>query len=199
MRWPADKLTYRFLLRPEARFHDGSKLTAADVAFSLDLLKTKGHPVIRSILRHLDGAEAETDNVVTVRLNPARSRELHLVVAGQPILSKAYYTDHSFEDPTLDAPLGSGPYRVGTLDQGRHIAFDRVKDYWAKDLPVNVGQNNFDTIRYEYFRDRQVAFEAFKSGAFTFREDATSIIWAKGYDFPAATDGRVKRDTIPKG
>ncbi len=197
VRWSADRLTYRFLLRPEARFHDGSKLTAADVAFSLNLLKTKGHPLIRSVLRHLDAAEAEADDLVLVKLNPARSRELHLVVAGQPIFSKAYYTAHSFDDPTLDPPLGSGPYRVGALEQGRHINFDRVKDYWAKDLPINIGQNNFDTIRYEYFRDRQVAFEAFKSGVFTFREDATSIIWAKGYDFPAANDGRVKRETLP--
>ncbi len=198
VRWSADKLTYRFLLRPEARFHDGSKLTAADVAFSLDLLKTKGHPLYRALLRHLDGAEAESDGVVAIHLNPARSRELHLIVAGLPIFSKAYYTAHSFEEPTLDAPLGSGPYRVASLDQGRHIVFARVPDYWGRDLPVNLGQNNFDTIRYEYFRDRQVAFEAFKSGAFTFREDATYSTWATGYTFPAVLDGRIKRDTVPR-
>jgi microcin C transport system substrate-binding protein len=197
VRWSADKLTYRFLLRPEARFNDGSSLTAADVAFSLNLLKTKGHPVIQSTLRYLDAAEAEGDDTVMVRLNAARSRELPLIVAGQPIFSKAFYTAHSFEDPTLQPPLGSGAYKVGAFEQGRHINFDRVKDYWAKDLPVNVGQNNFDTIRYEYFRERQIAFEAFKSGVFTFREEATSIIWAQGYDFPAAKDGRVKRETIP--
>ncbi|UDL96081.1 extracellular solute-binding protein [Lichenihabitans sp. PAMC28606] len=197
VRWSADRLTYRFVLRPEARFHDGSKLTAADVAFSLNLLKTKGHPVIRSTLRNLEAAEAEGDDVVMVRLNAAHSRELPLIVAGQPIFSKAFYTANSFEEPTLAPPLGSGAYTVGALEQGRHINFDRVKDYWAKDLPVNVGQNNFDTIRYEYFRERQIAFEAFKSGVFTFREDATSIIWAQGYDFPAAKDGRVKRETIP--
>ncbi len=198
VRWSSDKLTYRFLLRPEARFHDGSRLTAADVAFSMDLLKTKGHPQYRALLRHLDGAEAETDGVVTVHLNPDRSRELHLTVAGLPIFSKAYYTAHSFEEPTLEPPLGSGPYGVGPFEQGRHISFNRVPDYWGRDLPVNAGQNNFDTIRYEYFRERQVAFEAFKSGVFTYREDKTSIIWAKGYDFPAAQDNRVKRETVPR-
>ena len=196
VRWSADRLTYRFLMRPEARFHDGSKLTAADVAFSLNLLKSKGHPIIQSTLRFFEGAEA-VDDVVVVRLNPARSRELPLIVAGQPIFSKAFYTAHSFEDPTLEPPLGSGNYKVGALEQGRHINFERVKDYWAKDLPVNVGQGNFDTIRYEYFRERQVGFEAFKSGVFTFQEDFTSINWAKSYDFPAVLDGRVRRETIP--
>jgi microcin C transport system substrate-binding protein len=196
VRVSADRLTYRFLLRPEARFHDGSKLTAEDVAFSLNLLKTKGHPIIQSTLRHLDGAEAVSESEVLVRLDPARSRQLHLVVAGQPIFSKAYYTAHDFTEPTLEPPLGAGPYKVGPFEQGRTISFLRVPDYWAKDLPVNVGQNNFDVIRYEYFRERQVGFEAFKSGVFTYREEFTSIIWAKGYDFPAANDGRVKRETI---
>ncbi len=197
VRWSADKLTYRFLLRPEARFHDGSKLTAADVAFSLNILKQKGHPNIRTSLRHLDAAEAEAEDVVLVRLNPARSRELPLIVAGQPIFSKAFYTAHPFEETSLTPPLGSSNYKVGAFEQGRYISFDRVKDYWAKDLPINVGQGNFDTIRYEYFRERQVGFEAFKSGVTTFHEDFTSINWAKGYDFPAVTEGRVKKETVP--
>lgn len=197
VRWSADRLTYRFLLRPEARFHDGSSMTAADVVFSLTTLKAKGHPVYRTSLRHLDAVQQEGDGIVTVRFNPARSRELPLLVAALPVLSKAYYATHDFEDPSLEVPLGSSAYKVGRFEQGRFIGFDRVPDYWAKDLPVTAGQGNFDTIRYEYFRERQVAFEAFKTGVFTFREDATSIIWAKGYDFPAANDGRVKRETIP--
>nr|NKR04450.1 ABC transporter substrate-binding protein [Escherichia coli] len=93
--------------------------------------------------------------------------------------------------------LGSGPYRVGTVDVGRSIGLERVPDYWAADLAVNVGQNNFETIRYEYFRDRTVAFEAFKSGAFTFREEFTARVWATGYDFPALKEGRVTRETVP--
>lgn len=197
VRWSADRLTYRFLLRPEARFHDGSPLTAADVVFSISTLKAKGHPLYRAALRHLETIEQDGDGTVVARFNPARSRELPLLVAALPILSKTHYATHDFEDPTLEIPLGSSAYKVGRFEQGRFIAFDRVPDYWAKDLPVMVGQGNFNTIRYEYFRERQVAFEAFKTGVFTFREDATSIIWAKGYDFPAANDGRVKRETIP--
>ncbi len=198
VRWSADRLTYRFLLRPEARFHDGSPLTAADVAFSLDTLKTKGHPVYRSLLRHLDAAEAPSATEVVVRLNPARSRELHLAVAGLPIFSKAYYTAHDFEQPTLEPPLGSSAYKVGRFEQGRTIAFERVPGYWAKDLPVNIGQGNFDTVRFEYFRERQAGFEAFKSGIFTFRDDASYNIWATGYGFPAVLDGRVRRETPPR-
>ena len=197
VRWSADRLTYRFLLRPEARFHDGTRLTAADVAFSLDLLKSKGHPNIRAGLRHLQGAVAESDEILLIKLDPGRSREAHLIVASQPILSKAYYTAHPFDQTTLEPPLGSSGYKVGNFDQGRFISFDRVPDYWARDLPVNVGQGNFDTVRYEYYRERQVGFEAFKSGSITYHEDFTSFNWAKSYGFPAVADGRVKRDTVP--
>ena len=196
VRWSADKLTYTFLLRPEARFHDGSKMTADDVAFSLNTLKEKGHPVIRTTLRHLDSAEALDKGTLVVKLNPARSRDLALIVAGQPIFSKVFYASHPFDETTLEPPLGSSAYKVGRFEQGRFISFDRVKDYWAKDLPVNVGQGNFDAIRYEYFRERQVGFEGFKSGVITFQEDFTSINWAKSYDFPAVQDGRVKKETI---
>ncbi|MDX7949773.1 extracellular solute-binding protein [Lichenihabitans sp. Uapishka_5] len=196
VRWSADKLTYRFSLRPEARFHDGSPLTAADVAFSLNILKDKGHPVIRTTLRHLDAAVAEDPGTVRITLNPARSRDLPLIIAGQPIFSKAYYRTQPFDQTTLERPLGSSAYKVGAFEQGRFIGFERVKDYWAKDLPINLGQSNFDLVRYEYFRERQVGFEGFKSGVITFQEDFTSINWAKGYDFPAVKDGRVKKETI---
>jgi microcin C transport system substrate-binding protein len=192
-----DKLTYRFILRPEARFHDRSKLTANDAAFSLNILKEKGHPVFRSILAQMTKAEAEADDVLLVRLAPERSRDLHLTVAGMPIFSERYWQGRDFEASTLDAPLGSGPYKVSRFEQGRFIEFERVSDYWARDLPVNVGQNNFDRIRYEYFRDRTVAFEAFKSGTLNFHEEYTSRIWATGYDFPAFREGRVKKEEIP--
>ena len=196
VRWSADKLTYTFLLRPEARFHDGSKLTATDVAFSLNVLREKGHPVIRTTLRDLESATAVDDVTLVVKLKPTRSRELHLTVAGQPIFSKAYYDKHPFDETTLEPPLGSSGYTVGPFEQGRFISFQRVKDYWAKDLPINAGQVNFDVVRYEYFRERQVGFEGFKSGVITFQEDFTSINWAKSYDFPAVLDGRVKKETI---
>ncbi len=186
VRVSADKLTYRFLLRREARFHDGSRLTAHDAAFSLDILKTKGHPVIAQMLRDLASAEAEADDILVVRFAPGRARDLPQTVASQPIFSKAYYASRAFEETTLEPPLGSGAYKVGAFEQGRFMAFQRVADYWGKDLPVNAGQANFDTIRFEYFGDSQVAFEAFKAGAFTEREENVARIWATGYDFPAA-------------
>ena len=197
VRVSADKTTYRFLLRKEARFHDGSPLTARDVAFSLNILKTKGHPSIRQALRDLDAAEAEADDIVMVRLKPHHSREAVLIVAGQPIFSAAYYASHAFDETTLEPPLGSSAYKVGAFDAGHFISFDRVPDYWGKDLPVNVGQANFDRIRFEYFGDRKVAFEAFKAGVFTFREEFTSAVWATGYDFAAVKDGRIIRATLP--
>ena len=197
VRWSEDRLTYRFLLRPEARFHDGSKLTARDVAWSFMTLKEKGHPRLSQAIRLMLSAEAEGDDVVAIKFAPERSRDLSLVVAALPIFSEAYYRTRNFDESTLEAPLGSGPYKVGRFEVGRFIEFDRVADYWAKDLPVNVGHHNFERVRYEYFRDRQVAFEAFKAGAFTFREEFTSRIWATSYDFPALKEGKVKQETLP--
>lgn len=199
VRISADKLTYRFHLRPEARFHDGSRLTARDAAFSFNILKEKGHPVYRSILSEFAGAQAEGDDIVVVRFTPNRSRDLHLVVAGLPIFSETYWKGRDFEASTLEAPLGSGPYKVARFEQGRYIEFERVRDYWADRLPVNVGQNNFDKIRYEYYRERQVAFEGFKSGQINFNEEYTARLWATAYDFPAVREGRVKKEELPNG
>ncbi|WP_336485422.1 extracellular solute-binding protein [Methylobacterium nigriterrae] len=192
-----DGLAYTFRLRPQARFHDGTRLTARDVAVSLKLLREKGHPEIAQVIRDMTDALAPDDETVIVSFAPGRSRDLPLVVATLPVFSADYYAGRDFEASTLEPPLGSGPYQVGRLDVGRFIELERVRDYWAADLPVNVGQHNFDAIRYEYFRDRQVAFEAFKSGAFTFREEFTARVWATGYDFPAVAEGRVVRRTIP--
>ncbi len=194
-----DNLTYRFLLRKEARFHDATRLTASDVAFSLNILKTKAHPNYRSILEDMVSAEAESEDVITVVLAPTRSRDLHLAIAAMPIFSSAYWKDKNFEETSKEQPLGSGPYKLGSFEQGRFVEFQRVTDYWADRLPVNVGQNNFDKIRYEYYRERQVAFEAFKSGLITFHEENTSRIWATGYDFPAFSDGKVKKEILPNG
>ncbi|WP_375410001.1 extracellular solute-binding protein [uncultured Methylobacterium sp.] len=192
-----DGLTYRFTLRPQARFHDGSRLTARDVAFSLMVLKEKGHPEISQVIRDLQEAVAEDDATIAIRFAPGRSRDLPLFVATLPVFSSAYYEGRDFEASSLEPPLGSGPYQVGRLEPGRFIELERVGDYWGADLPVNVGQHNFNSIRYECFRDRQVAFEAFKGGAFTYREEFTARVWATGYDFPAVTEGRVRRETLP--
>jgi microcin C transport system substrate-binding protein len=192
-----DKLTYRFLMRPEARFHDSTRLTAHDVAFSLTTLKAKGHPIILQMLRDMEGAEALDDATVVVRFAPKRARDVPLFVAGLPIFSRAYYSSRPFDESTLDVPLGSGPYKVGRFSAGRFIEHDRVKDWWAADLPVARGQNNFDVVRYEYYRDRDVAFEGFTAKSYLFREEFTSRIWATRYDFPAIRDGRVKREVLP--
>lgn len=193
-----DRLTYRFRLRPEARFHDGTRVTAADVAFSMNILKSKGHPSFRLMLNELVSAKAESDDIFVAQLSPKRSRDLHLIVAGLPVFSEKFWSTRNFEASTLEPPLGSGAYKVGRFEQGRFIEFERVADYWAKDLPVNIGVNNFDRVRWEYFRDRQVAFEAFKSGVITFQEEFTSRIWATGYDFPALHEGKVKKESLPK-
>ncbi|MFK8253793.1 extracellular solute-binding protein [Ancylobacter terrae] len=192
-----DGTTYRFRLRPEARFHDGSALTAEDAAFSLNLLKEKGHPIIVQNLRDLESATAEDIGTLILRFAASRARDVPLYAAQLPIFSKAYYSTRNFDESTLDPPLGSGPYRIGKFEVGRFIAYERVADYWGRDLPVNVGINNFDVLRYEYFRDRDVAFEAFKARAYLFREEFTSRTWATGYDFPALKDGRVKQAETP--
>ncbi len=192
-----DKLTYRFTMRPEARFHDGSKLTAQDVACSLNTLKEKGHPLIVVQLRDFVKAEAPDDATVIVTFAPKRARDVPLFVAGLPIFSKAYYATRPFDESSLDAPLGSGPYKVGKYEVNRYVEYDRVKDWWAADLAVNRGSYNFDTVRYEFYRDRDVAFEGFSGKSYLFREEFTARIWATRYDFAAVKDGRVKRETLP--
>ena len=184
-------------MRPEARFHDGSKMTAHDVAFSLNTLKEKGHPLIVVQLRDFVKAEALDDATVAVTFAPNRARDVPLYVASLPIFSKAYYATRPFEESTTDIPLGSGPYKVGRYEINRYVEFDRVKDYWAADLPVNRGSYNFDTVRYEFYRDRDVAFEGFTGKNYLYREEFTARIWATRYDFPAIKDGRVKRETLP--
>jgi microcin C transport system substrate-binding protein len=192
-----DGLTYRFALRPEARFHDGTRLTAHDVAFSLMTLKDKGHPIITQMLREFTGAEALDDTTVELRFAPKRARDVPLFAVSMPIFSRAYYSKRPFDESTLDIPLGSGPYKVGRFEAGRYIEFERVKDWWGAALPVARGQNNFDTVRFEYYRDRDVAFEGFTAKSYLFREEFTSRIWATRYDFPAIKDGRVKREVLP--
>lgn len=196
VRVSADGLTYRFTLRPEAKFHDGTKLTAHDAAFSLTTLKEKGHPIITQLLRDLVSAQATDDATVVLRFAEKRARDVPLFAAGLPILSRAYYGTKSFDESTLEIPLGCGPYKIGRFEPGRYIEYERVKDWWGADLPVMRGQYNFDTVRFEYYRDRDVAFEGFTGRNYLFREEFTSRIWATRYDFPALKDGRVKREVL---
>ena len=197
VRISADGLTYRFLLRPEAKFHDGTPITAHDVAFSLTTLKQKGHPIIQQLTRDMVGSEAEGDDTVVVRFAPKRGRDVPLFVATLPIFSRAYYAVKNFEESTLEPPLGSGPYKVGRFEAGRYIEYERVKDWWGAELPARRGMNNFDVLRYEFYRDREAAFQAFTGKNYLFREEFTARVWATRYDFPAIRDGRVKREILP--
>jgi len=192
-----DGLVYRFRLRPEARFHDGTKLTARDAAFSLNILKSNGHPIITQQVRDMVKAEAIDDATLVVTFAAKRGRDVPLFVASLPIFSQSYYATHPFDETTQDIPLGSGPYKVSKFEVNRYIEFERVTDWWGADLPVNRGSYNLDTVRFEFYRDRDVAFEGFTGRNYLFREEFTSRIWNTRYDFPAITDGRVKRELLP--
>ncbi len=197
VRISGDGNLYTFLLRPEARFHDGSPLTADDVVFSLLTLKEKGHPAVSQSIRDMVEVSRDGDRAVTVRLAEDHSRGLPMLVASLPIVSRAWYDTRDFAASTLERPLASGPYKVGAFEPGRFIEYKRVGNYWARDLPVNRGRFNFDIYRVEFFRDRDVAFEAFKAKTYLLREEFSSKSWATQYDFPAIADGRVVQDTIP--
>ncbi|HEY6858217.1 MAG TPA: extracellular solute-binding protein [Pseudolabrys sp.] len=192
-----DELTYRFTLRSQAKFHDGTPLTAHDVTWSLTTLKEKGHPIITQQLRDFTGADAADDRTVVVRFAEKRGRDVPLFVAALPIFSRTYYSKKPFDESTLEIPLGSGAYKVGRFQVGHFIEFERVKDWWGADLPVSRGQSNFDVLRFEYYRDREVGFEGFTAKNYLFREEFTSRTWATRYDFPAFKEGRVKRDVLP--
>jgi microcin C transport system substrate-binding protein len=193
----ADGRRLLFHLRKEARFHDGTALTAEDAAFSFTLLKEQGHPLISQNLREMEGARARDAHTLEISFTGNQTRDLPLFIASVlPVFSKTYYTENDFSASTLTPPLGSGPYRIGDFRAARHITYMRVEDYWARDLPVNVGHWNFDRVRFEYFRDRTAQFEAFKAGNYLFREEFTSKVWATEYNFPAVRDGRVKLMTL---
>ncbi len=196
--YPDDRSFARFRLRPEARFADGSEVTAEDVVFTFEALRDLGQPTYKVLLRDIAGAEAE--DRLTVRFDfveDAAKRDLPMLVAGLPALSKAFFDTRDFTKPGLEPLLASGPYEIEEADPGRRITFRRRPDYWGWDLPVNRGRWRFERIRYEYFRDSTAAFEAFKGGGFRFHEEFTSKTWATGYDFPAVRSGAVLREQIP--
>ena len=187
-----------FQLRPEAKFADGSPLTADDVVFSFDTLKAKGHPRFGIALRDVDKAEAPDAHTVRYTFKGDLTRDLPLVIAELPILSKAYYAAHPFDQTSLEPPLGSGPYAIGDFKAGTYVIFKRRPDYWARDLPVSVGRFNFDELRYDYFRDRRIELENLFSGNVGLREEFTSLDWATAYEnVPAIKDGRIQRATLP--
>jgi microcin C transport system substrate-binding protein len=192
----ADHLSVTFKLRTEAKFSDGTPVTATDVTNSFTLLKEKGAPEYTIALRDVVSADAIDTETVKYKFKGELTRDLPQIVAGLPVVSKAYYDKEKFEETSLNAPLGSGPYKIKDFRPGTYIAFTRRDDYWAKDLPVNRGRYNFDEIRFDYYRDRNVELEAIKSGQMDFREEFSSVNWATGYNAPAVIDGRVIRDVL---
>jgi microcin C transport system substrate-binding protein len=194
---PPDRSWVAFTLRRAARFHDGSPMTVEDVIWTFDTLRTKGHPQYRSYYAAVASVEKTGPRTVRFTFKEGDNRELPVIVGQLPVLSKAYWAGRDFTKTTLQAPLGSGPYRVESMEPGRSITYRRVNDYWGATLPVNVGRYNFDTIRYDYYRDDTVALEAFKGGAYDLRRESAAKNWAKAYDIPAVRDGRIKKEQIP--
>src|SRR5439155_1167673 len=197
METPPDRSWVAFTLRAAARFHDGSPMTVEDVIWTFDTLRTRGHPVYRSYYAHVARVEKVGPRTVRFTFKGSENRELPVIVGQLPVLSRAYWAGRDFARTTLEPPLGSGPYRVESLEPGRSITYRRVMDYWAAALPVNVGRFNFDTIRYDYYRDGTVALEAFKGGAYDVRSENSSKNWATAYDVPAV-DGPRRSPTEPR-
>lgn len=192
-----DREWIEFDLRPEARFQDGEPVTAYDVVFTLNLLREEGNPFYASYYAGVEEVIALSEHQVRFTFNDTESRELPLIVAQLPILPRHYWEPRDFTSTTLVAHPGSGPYRISQVDPGRRIVYQRDENYWAKDLPVNIGRYNIDRLVYDYYRDRDIAWEAFKAGLTDFRTDARAATWEIGYDFPAYRDGLVKRITVP--
>jgi len=201
--FPKDFSSVSYRLRPEAKWHDGMPVTPADVIFSFDAFK-KYSPQQSAYYRHVVKAEQTGDREVTFAFDSAGNRELPQIVGQLTILPRHWWegTDsngkkRSIGETTLEPPLGSGAYRIKDFSAGRNIVYERVKDYWGRGLNVNVGQNNFDELRYEYFRDTTVALEAFKADSVDWRIENSAKNWATAYDFPAVTDKRVLLEEFP--
>ncbi|MEE9301510.1 MAG: extracellular solute-binding protein, partial [Alphaproteobacteria bacterium] len=195
---PDDRSWVAFTLRPEARFHDGSPITVDDVIFSMETLREEGRPNHRLFYSKVARIERPGERTVKfIFREEEKDREAPLLMGLMPILSKKYFTENEFNRTTLDPPLGSGPYRVMKVDPGRAIVYERFENYWGRDLPINRGQNNFQRIRYDYFRDGNVLMEAFKAGEYDLRSEPSAERWATNYNFPAVSDGRVKLETLP--
>lgn len=192
-----DGLSVTFRLRPEAKFADSSPVTSADVIFTLDALKTKGKYQWQAALRDVVEAKAADPLTVTYRFQGQLIRDLPVLVATLPILSKAWHDTHDFGEPSLDPPLGSGPYKIGKFRQGDFVSYVRRGDYWAKDLPVNVGRSNFDEVVIHYFAERSIGFEALKAGDLDLREEFSSKDWATAYNIEQIRTGKMIKEELP--
>ena len=195
---PADRSWVIFHLNPKARWQDGKAITADDVLFSFDTIRTKGQPQYRFYYQAVDKAEKLGELAVKFSFKPGDNRELPLIMGQLPILPKHYWQGRDFEKTTLEPPLGSGPYRITKFEPGRYVELERVKEYWGANLPVRKGENNFDKIRYDYYRDSVVALEAFKAGEFDWRQESSAKMWATGYgDWAAVGQGKGVQKAFP--
>lgn len=194
-----DKSFIIFNLRKKARWHDGTPITSDDVIFSHQILMEHSYPSYRSLLKMIVKIEALNKHRVKFVFDKEHldNRDLLAIPASMPILPKAYYSKNEFNKTTLSSPMGSGPYMISKVDAGHSLTYSRVQNYWAKDLPVNVGLFNFDIIHIDYYKNGQVAFEAFKSGQYDIRQEMASKRWALEYDFPAIKSGKVTKASIP--
>ncbi|MFO1090014.1 MAG: extracellular solute-binding protein [Hyphomicrobiales bacterium] len=193
-----DRTTVTFRLRPEAKFSDGKPVTAEDVKFSLETLRDHGRPNFKSYYSRVKAVETPDPRTVVFRL-PEGDRELVMLLGLMPVLPKHYFEGRNFEATSLDPPIGSGPYVVGEVKPGESIVYRRDPNYWGKDLPVNRGLWNFDTVRFDYFRDTTTGFEALKKGLVDVRSEPDPVRWATGYDFPGVKDGTLKKDELVLG
>jgi microcin C transport system substrate-binding protein len=188
---PADKMWVAFELRPEAKFSDGTPVTAEDVAWTYRTLLDQGRPSFRIQMADVKDVTAEGSRRVVFHFNSNQNRELPLILGGMPVLQKHFFEGRDFTKPLTDPPIGSGPYRITKFELGRSVTFERRPDWWAADMPTGKGTNNFDRVRIEYFRDSTVAMEAFKAGQIDLRSENISKNWATAYDFPAVARGLV--------
>ncbi|KPQ30153.1 MAG: microcin C transport system substrate-binding protein [Marinobacter excellens HL-55] len=193
---PDDRRYVIFNLREQARFQDGTPITAEDVAFSYRILTTEGHPFYRNYYADVSNVTVENSRRVRFDFGDTDNRELPLILGQMPILPEHHWEDREFGRNGLDVPVGSGPYRIADYDAGRSVAYQRVENYWAEDLPVRKGRFNFDRIQYEYYNDDTVALEAFKAGNFDFRQETSAKNWATAYTGRRFEDGSIAREAI---
>lgn len=194
---PPDRSYVEFTLDPRAKFSDGAPITVDDVIFSHALLRDHGRPNHRSYYKKVVKVEQTGERKVRFTFDRSGDREMPLIMGLMPVLPKHLIDPDKFETTSLMPPIGSGPYTIARVDPGKSITFKRDPSYWGRDLPVNRGRNNFDEIRYDYYRDAGSMFEAFKSGLVQLREEDDPTRWTEGYDFPAFRDGRVVKEELP--
>ncbi len=197
IRLSKNRLAIEFKLRKNAVFHDGKKITANDVVFTYNILLKEGHPSYKMAFRDIKNVEKINDYLVRFNFKNNRNKNLPILVASLPVLPKHYFENHDFSKSSLEIPLGSGPYKIKEFKPNREIIYERVKDYWAKDLPVNRGRYNFDKISFDYYRDANVLIEAFKAQKYDFRQESIARNWANSYNIAAIENGEIIKKLIP--